>query len=174
VDGDPTVSLLIRRPVTRDGRIDGPPDTVLAVPNYLGGMAISPNGRWIAYVRDVEAEPRVEVRPFRAGSQAMWRVSERIGITPLWTEDGRALTYIDPTGSGSVLLPVDEPDAPSFRFGDPQRTPSTLSRRLPGIDMQIHGFSAEQRPVMAEPTAGAAGGEERLIYVTGLERLLGG
>jgi Tol biopolymer transport system component len=85
--------------------IDGsrPPEPLFEAPASVAGSAASPgegfhglavtaDGRWMAYVTDVTGAAEVWVRPFgRPGAPV--RVSARGGIEPLWSRDGRELFY---------------------------------------------------------------------------------
>jgi hypothetical protein len=170
-DGGGGPMVLLRRPLTPDGRVDGPADTVMVIPDFRGGLAVSPDGRWVAYERLVGSDPWVEVRPFGSASGASWRVSEPAGISPLWTRDGSTLTFIEPVSGSLVAVPV-EAGSGTFRTGPLRRVPSPLVNRLVSRGADLIGFNAEQRPVLAEPTEGLAGGAETWVFVTGLDALL--
>ena len=60
---------------------------------------LSPDGSWLAYaVADESNQWDVYVRPFgRQGG--VWRVSRRGGRFPRWTDNGRALFYVEPDGT---------------------------------------------------------------------------
>jgi serine/threonine-protein kinase len=54
--------------------------------------ALSPDGRWLAYVSDESNQPEVYLRPFQ-GEGAKVRVSQNGGIEPVWSRNGRELFY---------------------------------------------------------------------------------
>jgi hypothetical protein len=54
--------------------------------------ALSPNGRWLAYVSEESGRPEVYVRPF-PGSGGRFQVSGQGGIEPVWARSGRELFY---------------------------------------------------------------------------------
>ena len=60
---------------------------------------LSPDGQWLAYaVADESNQWDVYVRPFgRQGG--VWKVSRRGGRFPRWTDNGRALFYVEPDGT---------------------------------------------------------------------------
>jgi len=76
----------------------------------------SPDSRWVAYQSDESGSNEIYVRPF-AGSNAaagQWQVSTAGGVDPVWSADGRELSYISPEGdmmatpievSGSAVVP---------------------------------------------------------------------
>ena len=57
-----------------------------------GDAALSPDGRWVAYVSDQTGRPEVWVRPF-PGPGAPVRVSSDGGAEPRWAQDGTELFY---------------------------------------------------------------------------------
>ncbi len=54
--------------------------------------AISPDGRWLAYVSDESGQDEVYVRAFPEPS-GRWQVSADGGAEPVWREDGQAIFY---------------------------------------------------------------------------------
>jgi Tol biopolymer transport system component len=63
-----------------------------------GPAEISPDGRWLAYVFDVNGSPQVFVRGFPNGSER-WLISSAGGFEPHWRDDGRELFYLAPDGT---------------------------------------------------------------------------
>ena len=57
-------------------------------------IAISPDGRWLAYQSDETGTTEVFLRPFPAVDQGKWQVSGGGGTAPLWSRDGRELFYL--------------------------------------------------------------------------------
>ena len=83
--------------------------------------AISPNGRWIAYVSNEAADLlQVYVRPFPDVEAGKWQVSIEGGIWPKWSADGEALYFVGIGGGVSVwMAAVETEDA--FQFERPRR-----------------------------------------------------
>jgi serine/threonine-protein kinase len=54
--------------------------------------ALSPDGRWLAYVSDESNQPEVYLRPLQ-GEGGKVRVSQNGGIEPVWSRNGRELFY---------------------------------------------------------------------------------
>jgi Tol biopolymer transport system component/predicted Ser/Thr protein kinase len=88
------------------------PTAGLDVPTAIGNSSsgkeegqaqISPDGRWLAYVSDVNGSPQVFVRPFPHGP-GRWLVSSRGGLEPKWRADGGELFYL---GSDQMMMSVD-------------------------------------------------------------------
>ena len=57
--------------------------------------ALSPDGKWLAYVADETGLPEVYVRAF-PGPVSRWAVSTGGGTEPRWAPDGRHLYYRSP------------------------------------------------------------------------------
>ncbi|MCH7716662.1 MAG: protein kinase [Gemmatimonadetes bacterium] len=75
--------------------------------------ALSPGGRWLAYVSDESGRPEVYVRPFPDVESGRWQVSVRGGTEPMWAHSGRELFY----KSGGELVVVDVGAGPVFAAG---------------------------------------------------------
>jgi serine/threonine-protein kinase len=67
--------------------------------------AVSPDGRWLAYVSDESGRDEVYVRPFPRVSEGRWQVSKDGGTEPRWAHSGRELFYRMPgtDGAGSMM-----------------------------------------------------------------------
>lgn len=98
--------------------------------------AVSPNGKWLAYVSTQSGEPEVYVSPFVYGSghgSGLWQVSNGGGEMPQWRRDGKELFYISPDhkmmaaeiseqgsgisfGKATALFSVDLAPAPGGRM----------------------------------------------------------
>jgi dipeptidyl aminopeptidase/acylaminoacyl peptidase/tRNA A-37 threonylcarbamoyl transferase component Bud32 len=61
--------------------------------------ALSPDGRWLAYVSNEGGQSQVYVRPFPDVQSGRTQVSLRGGRAPRWASDARELYYIDLTGT---------------------------------------------------------------------------
>jgi serine/threonine-protein kinase len=73
--------------------------------------ALSPDGRWLAYMSNESGTFEVFVRPFPAAQSAKWQVSTASGSNPFWSPDGRELLYWT-LGAQLVSVPV----LPGTRF----------------------------------------------------------
>ena len=72
--------------------------------------ALSPDGRWLAYVSDESGQPQVYVQPF-PGPVTRHQISTSGGREPLWARDGRTLYYLVPRppaigGHAVMAVPV--------------------------------------------------------------------
>jgi eukaryotic-like serine/threonine-protein kinase len=111
------------------------PITFLATEAIEMMGAISPNGRWLAYRREVAGRGEIhvtDISPQGRSGPGKWQVSTGQGWQPLWRRDGRELLYL----ADSVLMAVAvKPDAKSFEAGAPRSlfdlpTPSRLKDRF--------------------------------------------
>jgi Tol biopolymer transport system component len=55
--------------------------------------ALSPDGRWLAYVSDESGATEVYVRPFPNTADGRWQISAHGGQEPVWAHSGRELFY---------------------------------------------------------------------------------
>jgi Tol biopolymer transport system component len=65
--------------------VDGPADEF--------EPALSPDGRWLAYVSEESGQAEVYVRPFPNTATGKWQISTEGGIDPVWDTNSRALYY---------------------------------------------------------------------------------
>ncbi|MFN8588965.1 MAG: protein kinase [Candidatus Eisenbacteria bacterium] len=84
--------------------------------------AISPDGRWFAYVSDESGAYECRVRPWGAASggtvvsRGAWcdpAAQSRIGL-PVWRRDGRQLLYCGPDAHTLMIVDVTPGDPPQF------------------------------------------------------------
>ena len=71
--------------------------------------ALSPDGKWLAYVSNESGKAEVYVRPFPDVGSAKWQVSLSGGFTPLWGHSGRELFYLD--GNRAMVAVTVQPGA---------------------------------------------------------------
>ena len=55
--------------------------------------ALSPDGRWLAYVSNESGAQEVYVRPFPNTADGRWQISVSGGAEPVWAHSGRELFY---------------------------------------------------------------------------------
>jgi len=72
--------------------------------------ALSPDGRWLAYVSDESGRWEVYVRPFPEVNAGRWQISVEGGGAPAWSHSGRELFY----RSGQGLMAVAVVTTPTF------------------------------------------------------------
>jgi eukaryotic-like serine/threonine-protein kinase len=90
---------------------DSVPQPVVASPDFdEAAIALSPDGRWIAYESNETGRTEVYIRPFPDTDAGKWQVSIDGGQAPLWAPNGRELFYVTrardmisvPVGAGST------------------------------------------------------------------------
>ena len=64
--------------------------------------ALSPDGRWVAYVSNKSGAPQVYVRPLAGGDEL--QVSRDGGTEPLWARNGKELFYVGYSRIGNQLV----------------------------------------------------------------------
>ena len=107
--------LLLRRVVNEEGNGDiyalkmGDTNLVplLTSPARETSPALSPDGKWLAYVSNESGKAEVYVRPFPDVGSAKWQVSLSGGFTPVWAHNGRELFYLD--GARSMVAVTIQP-----------------------------------------------------------------
>ncbi|OGU23976.1 MAG: hypothetical protein A3K13_05650 [Gemmatimonadetes bacterium RIFCSPLOWO2_12_FULL_68_9] len=86
-------------PLRGERRIASP---VLAAPYLEAYPAVSPDGRWLAYVSDESGRNEVYVRPY-PGPGPRVIVSQNGGSEPLWARNGRELFYKAVAGEPTLM-----------------------------------------------------------------------
>ncbi|MBI2535514.1 MAG: PD40 domain-containing protein [Gemmatimonadetes bacterium] len=97
------------------------PQPLLETPFMESSPALSPDGRWLAYVSDESGQPQIYVRPF-PGSGGRWQVSTEGGQEPIWARSGRELLYRGAEGIVSVRVgtsPAFSVEGREVLFPDP-------------------------------------------------------
>jgi Tol biopolymer transport system component len=90
---------------------------LLATPFDESEIALSPDGRWLAYVSDETGRPELFVRPFPDVGSARYQLSVNGGVAPLWARDGRELFFLD---GNRNMVAVAVPPGAEFRPGAPR------------------------------------------------------
>jgi serine/threonine-protein kinase len=87
------------------------PRVFLQTPAGETGAAISPDGRWVAYV----SNSNVFVRAF-PGPGGVWQISTEGGAEPAWARGGKELFY----RKGGQMMAVEVRTQPTFSAGSPK------------------------------------------------------
>jgi serine/threonine-protein kinase len=90
--------------------VDTAPTPLLAEPHHEGLPALSPDGRWLAYVSTETGMDQVFVRPFPAVQDGKWQISTGGGDAPTWSRDGRELLFR--SADGGAIYSVDVSPGP--------------------------------------------------------------
>ncbi len=94
--------------------------------------ALSPDGRWLAYVSGETGIPLIYVQPFPNVDDGLWNVSLDFGVTPVWSPDGRELFYRGPAGTDLMVAQIE--------------TEPTFSRRTPEALFSLSGYAVVGGP----------------------------
>ncbi len=106
----------------RPGR-DTASTPLLTSPFNEMGVALSPDGKWLAYTSNESGRNEIFVRPFPNTAAGRWQVSTTGGAAARWAHSGRELFYEAPSGDMMVVPvmpgPTFTPAAPRrlFSFG---------------------------------------------------------
>lgn len=79
--------------------------------------ALSPDGRWLAYVSEESGRNEVFLRPFPNISEAKRQVSIKGGSEPVWAHSGRELFFVD---GDNQLVAAEISAAPVLTVGRQQ------------------------------------------------------
>jgi serine/threonine protein kinase/Tol biopolymer transport system component len=96
---------------------------------------LSPDGEWLAYARTNQDAQGVWVQPFPSDGTPQ-HVSADDAYYPSWSEDGRELYYMTPTGDVKALSVTT---GPQLRFGSPV---TLFSRGATALDPPRRAFAA--------------------------------
>jgi serine/threonine-protein kinase len=77
--------------------------------------ALSPDGRWLAYVSNESGINEVYVRPFLNSSGGRWQISNGGGFQPVWSPKGSEIFFLD---RSSQLNAAGIQTGPTFAVGD--------------------------------------------------------
>jgi len=93
---------------------DGGPRAIIQTPFNERFLALSQDGRWIAYESDESGHFEVYVRPY-PGLRGKWQISTGGGVAPRWSGDGKELFY----RNGNKMMAVTIETDVSFIPGNP-------------------------------------------------------
>jgi hypothetical protein len=94
---------------------DSVPESIVATPADERAPALSPDGRWLAYVSAEAGHTEVFVSPFPNAGDGRTQVSNGGGGPPVWSRSGRELFF----NNGSSMVAVPVADAQTFQHGEP-------------------------------------------------------
>jgi len=98
--------------------------------------ALSPDGRWLAYLSNESGSPQVYVAAF-SGGHGKWQVSANGGYYLAWSHDGKELFYSF-SGNSIYAVPVKEV-AGALQFGTSQTLVSGWSAPDPWFHVSADG-----------------------------------
>ena len=109
--------------------------------------ALSPDGRWLAFVSGESGRQEIYVQPFPEGP-GRWMVSSGGGTRPMWTRNGRELIFFDAEDYDVYAVEVTGEDTPSF--GAPEAlfvsTIRTGTGNLTAVTPDGERFLSNERP----------------------------
>jgi eukaryotic-like serine/threonine-protein kinase len=153
---------------------DHPIKTLLREEYVQHQPAISPDGKYMAYMSAESGDMEVYVRPFPEVNKGKWPISTGGGESPLWSPDGRELFY----RNGSAVMAVAVNTKPTFSAGKPkmlfQGTYATGYNDSPAWDISPDGkrFLMIKQPTQAAATSTAVAARPRInIVVNWFEEL---
>ena len=75
--------------------VDGAPEPLIVTSFDEKAIALSPDGRWLAYESDETGRDEIYVRPFPDVEGGKSLVSSGGGVMPVWAHSGRELFYVN-------------------------------------------------------------------------------
>jgi eukaryotic-like serine/threonine-protein kinase len=100
---------------------------VAAEPYDEKGLALSPDGKWIAYESTETGRDEVYVRPFPNAQDGKWQVSSLGGLNPKWSHSGNELFYVS---AGEMTVARVSTAGGAFRIVDREPLFSVADRSL--------------------------------------------
>ncbi|MFB3111841.1 MAG: hypothetical protein ACE10G_07410, partial [Gemmatimonadales bacterium] len=124
--------------------------------------AVSPDGRWLAYVSNETGGPEVYVSPFPNVADGQWLVSTGGGTEPVWAHSGRELFY----RNGRLdLVAVAVLPGEAFTMGERRTLFSTQPYRADVFHQMYDVTPNDQRFVMIRLQAEGGRDDTQLIVV---------
>jgi serine/threonine-protein kinase len=77
--------------------------------------AVSPDGRFLAYISNESGRLEIYVRPFPGPRGGKWKISTEGGVQPVWARSGREIFY----RNGDKMMAAAIETEPEFRAGKP-------------------------------------------------------
>jgi hypothetical protein len=147
-------------------RRDGTEEPVLETGFDEHQPALSPDGRWMAYVSNETGRDEVYLRPF-PGPGGRTPVSSAGGGSPTWSRTGRELFFVE----GRQMMVAEIVPGSEMRVGVPRRLfeGAFVWERAGNFDVSVDG----RRFLMIEAEQGELAGEARVVlnWFSDLRRL---
>ena len=105
----------------------------LNTPNSESSPAISPSGKWIAYVSDIKGQNEIYITRY-PGPGSQEPISTHGGSEPMWAPNGRELFYRE----GDKMMVVSVETEPSLKLGMPEPLFERQFFSLWGSQYDIH------------------------------------
>jgi serine/threonine-protein kinase len=135
---------IVRLPVDKPDA----PQPLVQTPAAEGfyGVALSPDGRWLAYASTQTGRLEIWVRPYD-GPGAPVRVSPNTGIEPIWSSRGSELYYLE----GNNVMAVAVGTGETFTFKPPVRLFEHHYRTAGQGQPPTYDVAADGRFLMIKP-----------------------
>jgi Tol biopolymer transport system component len=109
--------------------------------------ALSPNGKWLAYVSTESGSPEVYLTAFPSG-EGKWQATQDGGSAPRWSRDGRQLFY----AKGDRLMAVDFQEGALPQFGSAKALPvNIVSDRIFVNSYSAYAVTSDGRFITTQP-----------------------
>jgi len=145
--------------IMQNGR-DSVPRTLVESSFDNFAMAVSPNGRWLAYASTESGASEVYVRPFPDVNAARYVISVGGGAEPAWNRDGRELFFRGPRGE---MLAVPVTTAGNFTSGTPKVLFDGLSLNTDQFH-RAYAVSPDGRRFLMASAGGSVGTSLNLVF----------
>jgi serine/threonine-protein kinase len=136
-----------------------PARDVIATEYVEFDAALSPNGRWLAYVSNRSGANEIWVQRYPDGVAE--RVSPSGGIEPRWSADGTELFYLQ----GNAMMAVAVEAANELSFAAPVQLFNSTYFVNPGPQTASYDVAPDGRFIMIDPGGGAGAGSRSSIVV---------
>jgi serine/threonine-protein kinase len=136
-----TVGDILATPPTPTGEARN----VVASDSAESDAALSPDGRWLAYVSNRTGQGEIWVQAYPDGVPV--RVSSSSGYEPLWSLDGRELFY----RQRDAVMAVSVETGAEFSFAAPQRLFSGPYVQRAGAGARAYDVARDGRFLMIQP-----------------------
>ena len=146
---------------------DSTPTPLIATEFTEISPALSPDGRWLAYVSTESGTAEVYVRPFPNVNQARWQVSRNGGTEPRWAHSGRELFY---RNRNAELVAQEVTTSPAFAVGQQRVLFSALSY-VAVTTHRAYDVSPDDQRFLMIRTQGAEGGGDLIVVLNWFEDL---
>jgi Tol biopolymer transport system component len=122
--------------VASDGSAE--PVEFIVSPQEETGVTVSPDGRWIAYVRQSTGRPEVWVREFQGEGHGE-QVTVGGGFRPQWLDERTLLYWARPDGKDTLYRVRLDLDGDEIGVGGPVQVVEFVDRDLDGLDVHPDG-----------------------------------
>jgi serine/threonine-protein kinase len=123
--------------------------------------ALSPNGRWLAYVSNRTGQDEIWVQGYPDGVPV--RVSSNGGYEPLWSADGRELFY----RQGSAMMATSVETGSEFSFAAPKQLFSGEYSQSPAGNIRGYDVARDGRflMILAQTNESRVSASESIVVV---------